>query len=113
MTELPRDFGGVPGYVMDILIESGYTTVESLKSATNKELIKIDGIGRERVRLIRKAIEEFEQAVFEKTEFVWKQGWNWQDSDDEYVYLNFKPGTQIKSLRKRKGSNELSVLVSV
>lgn len=112
MTDLPKNFGGVPGYVMDMLIEDGYTTVEKLKAASDKELIAIPGIGRERASLIRKAIAEYELLTHKEINFSWKSGWNWEESDDEYVYLNFKPGTEIKSLRKRKGSNELAVLVS-
>jgi len=114
MTDLPKNFGGIPGYVLDTLIANGFDTVEKLNAASDSELTAIDGIGSGRVKLIRKAIDEVEAYADQKSErkFVWLRGWNWADGDDGFTYLNFKPGTEIKCLRKRKGSNELEISVS-
>jgi len=112
MTKLPKDFGGIPGHVLNLLIESGFDTVEKLKEASDQELRVVDGIGKNRVKLIRKAIDEIENyAVSESGEFRWFSGWNWKKDEDGCGYVEFPDGTEIKRVRLRRGSNEISVLI--
>lgn len=112
MTDLPKNFGGIPGYVLDILIKNGFDTVEKLKAASDKELISVDGIGAGRVKLIRKAIAEIEDYAVEPTNFKWVKGWNWKKSDDGRSYIDFSEGTQIRRLCYDRRSQEIGVLIS-
>jgi len=115
MTKLPKDFGGIPGHVINLLIETGFDTVESLKLASDEDLRSIDGIGKSRVDLIRKAIVEIEDYADESSkpanEFKWFSGWNWKKDEAGCGYVEFADGTEIKRIRLKRGSNEISVLI--
>lgn len=47
----------VPGYVRDLLLAAGYRTVDSLREATDAELMRVQGIGAARVEEIREALD--------------------------------------------------------
>jgi len=113
MTDLPKDFGGIPGYVIDLLIENGFSTVESVKAASDDDLMSISGIGAGRARLIRKAIDEIEDFAEQPDErpFKWFYGWNWINGGDGYSYVEFPEGTEISKIRYRRGSNEIGLLI--
>ena len=52
--------GGIPKYVLDVLVEAGYDTVTKVRAASDDELLAVDGIGEGRLRAIRKVIDAFD-----------------------------------------------------
>ena len=50
------EFGGIVGYVVDLLVGAGFTSISLLKDASDAELEAISGIGRVRVAQIRELL---------------------------------------------------------
>ena len=110
--KLPEHFGGVPGYVIDMLIENGFDTVEKVKSASIDDLIAINGIGTNRALLILKAIAEVDKyaEIEGEKRFRWVHGWRWT-KEDGWSCRHFAGGTEIKTLRYNNKSGEIEVLI--
>lgn len=52
-----NDIGGIPEYVAGVLIKGGYDTVDKVRSASDEELMALDGIGKGRLKAIRKVVD--------------------------------------------------------
>lgn len=57
LIEFINDIGGIPEYVAGVLIKGGYDTVDKVRSASDEELMALDGIGKGRLKAIRKVVD--------------------------------------------------------
>lgn len=51
-----RVFPFLPERVEDVLLKSGYRTIDALQSASDEELLALDGVGPATLRKIRRAL---------------------------------------------------------
>ncbi len=51
-----EDWGGLPPVVIDLLVDAGYETPDVVRSASDDDLLAVDGIGPFRLAQIRKAL---------------------------------------------------------
>ena len=120
---IPKDFGGVPGFVMDILIRDGYDTVTKLRNATDEQLGAVEFMGPGRVKLIRKAlkvIDEYDREGEEYTVgeigggYIWLDIWRWRVGNPGRggkKYSNFAKGVEVRSVRFNHATQYLSLLI--
>ena len=120
---LPRDFGGVPGFVMDILIRDGYDTIAKLRNASDEDLEKVEFMGPGRVELIRKALKAIDEYDREGDEYtvgeigggyIWLDIWRYRvgtSGKRSKKYSNFAPGVEVRSVRFNHETGYLSLLI--